>query len=128
MTLGKSRARLSVEQLRNRLQENRTPVTEPEARQPRREPASRHEQGFAHKLDESRKPRARRGRVGEGEQQGFAHTLNKPPAEPQDRSESQKGFAHILDDPEKLRELREKAEKRDRKLGRHKRWSRGLNM
>ena len=41
---------------------------------------------------------------------------------------AEEGFAHILDDPEKLRELRENAEKRDRKLGRHQRRSRGLSV
>ena len=40
----------------------------------------------------------------------------------------EEGFAHILDDPAKLRELREKAEQQDRKLGRHHRRSRGLSM
>ena len=40
----------------------------------------------------------------------------------------EEGIAHILDDPEKLRELREKYEKHERKLGRHLRSSRGLSM
>ena len=79
---GKPRARLTVDQLRNRLDENRTVARKPHVPQTRREPKSKQEQGFA----------------------------------------------HILDDPEKLRELRKKAEKRDRKLGRHMRRSRGLSM
>ena len=107
MTLGRSRARLSVQQLRNRLRENRVEAPKPEARKPRREPTPRQEQGFAHVLYERDKSRNRAGRTDEGEQQGFAH---------------------LLDDPEKLRELLKKAEKRERKLGRHKRWSRGRSM
>ena len=43
-------------------------------------------------------------------------------------SQEEQGFAHILDDPEKLRDLREKAENQDRKFGRHQRRSRGLSM
>ena len=128
MTIGKARAELAVEQLRDRLRENRAVAAKREARQTRREPTLKQEQGFAHRLDEPRKPRTQRGQKGEEEQQGFAHTLDRPPAKPLDPSESRKGFAHILDDPEKLRELREKAEQRDRKLGRHMRRSRGLSM
>ena len=82
MTIGKARARLTVEQLTNRLRENRTRVRKPEPQQPRPEPTPRQEQGFA----------------------------------------------HILDDPEKLRKLREKAGKRDRKRVKHLRRSRGLSM
>ena len=75
MTIGKARARLTVEQLRSRLRENRTCTPKPKVRQPRREPTPKQE----------------------------------------------RGFAHILDDPEELRELREKANRRDRR-------SRGLSM
>ena len=107
MTIGKARAKLTVEQLRSRLRENRARVPKLDVQQPRREPAPKQEQGFAHVLDESRKPGQRPGRTDERETQGFAH---------------------ILDDPEKLRELREKAEQRDRKRGRHMRRSRGLSM
>ena len=82
ITIGKSRARLTVEQLRSRLRENRTRAAKPEVRQPRPEPRPKHEQGFA----------------------------------------------HILDDREKLKELRKKAEQRDRKRGRHLRRRRGLSM
>ena len=82
MTIGKARARLTVEQLRSRLRENRTRAAKPEVRQPRAEPTPKREQGFA----------------------------------------------HILDDPEKLRELREKAEQQNRKRGRHLRRTRGLSM
>ena len=107
MTIGRSRAQLTVEQLRNRLRENRTLAAESEVQQPLREPTPKQEQGFAHVLDERHKPGKRPARTDQGEQQGIAH---------------------ILDDPEKLRELREKAEKRDRKLGRHMRRSRGLSI
>ena len=174
MTLGKSRARLTVRQLRNRLQENRVEAPKPEAHQPQREPAPSQDQGlahilyerdkprnrrepadegqqqgFAHRLYEADKPRKRAGQTGEDQQQGFArtlfesdkprkragqtdedqqqgfaHTLDRPLAEPLDLGERQKGFAYLLDDPEKLRELLKKAEKRDRKLGRHMRRSR----
>ncbi len=128
MTIGRERAQLTVEQLHNWLDENRALAAEPEVSQPRREPTPRQKEGFAHTLNEPRKPRTQRGLEGKEEQQGFAHTLDKPPARPLDPSERQKGFAHILDDPEKLRELREKAEQRDRKLGRHMRRRRGLSM
>ena len=104
---GKPRARLTVDQLRNRLDKNRTRVRKPKAQQPRPEPTPRQERGFAHRLDDDRQP------------------LNQP--RPAVEGERQ-GFAHILDDPEKLRELRKKAEKRDLKLGRHMRRSRGLSM
>ena len=128
MTFGRERAQLTVEQMRNRLNENRAVTTKPEVSPHRRQPKPRQEQGFAHILEERRKSETRPGRTGEEEQRGFAHTLDRPPATPLDPSERQKGFAHILDDPEKLRELREKAEKRDRKLGMHRRRSRGISM
>ena len=105
MTIGKPRARLAVEQLRDRLRENRTRVRKPRAQQPRPEPTPRHEEGFAHRLDKPRRPEKQAG-----------------------RGDEEQGFAHILDDPEKLRELREKAERQDRKRGRHLRKSRGLSM
>ena len=126
MIIGRSRAELTVEQLRNRLDESR--AARPEVSQRRREPTPKQEQGFAHILEERRKSEQRPGRKSEEEQQGFAHTLDKPPAKPLDPSESRKGFAHILDDPQKLKELREKAEQRDRKHGRHMRRSRGISM
>ena len=49
-------------------------------------------------------------------------------ARPEPKPKQEQGFAHILDNREKLRELREKAEKRDRKRGRHLRRRRGLTM
>ena len=128
VTIGKARAELTVEQLRTRLEENRAVTAKPEASQRRREPTPRQEQSFAHILEERRKAEARSSRTDDGEQQGFAHTLDRPPAKPLDPSESRKGFAHILDDPEKLRELREKAKKEKRKRGKHMRRSRGLSM
>ena len=87
MTIGKARARLSVEQLRNRLRADpfESPTPEPEAQEP------------------------------------------KPQRQPAPKREEE-GFAHILDDPEKLRELREKAERQDRKRGKHQRRSWGLSM
>ena len=57
MTIGKARARLTVEQLRNRLRENRSRTAKPEVRQPRPEPAPKQEQGFAHILDDPEKLR-----------------------------------------------------------------------
>ncbi len=104
---GKPRARLTVDQLRNRLDDNRTVARKPNVPQNRQEPTSKQEQGFAHRLVDDRKPRNQPRPAVEGERQGFAH---------------------ILDDPEKLRELRKKAEERDRKLGRHMRRSRGLSI
>ena len=87
MTIGKARARLSVEQLRNRLRADpfESPTPEPEAQEP------------------------------------------KPQRQPAPKREEE-GFVHILDDPEKLRELREKAERQDRKRGKHQRRSWGLSM
>ena len=111
MTIGKTRAELTVEQLRSRLRKYRTRVGKPKAQKPRTvptpKPKQEQKQGFAHILEERRKSEERAGRTDEGEQQGFAH---------------------ILDDPEKLRELRERAKKRDRKRGRQLRRSRGLSM
>ena len=127
MTIGRSRAQLTVEQLRNRLRDNRTRVTKLKAQQSRQERPPEKEEGLAHRLDEPREP-GKQAAQRDGEQRGFAHTLDKSPAKLLDPSESRKGFAHILDDPEKLRELREKAEQRDRKLGRHLRRSRGISM
>ena len=128
MSIGKERARLTVEQLHNRLDENRALTAMPEAQKTGREPKLSQEEGFAHRLDQPRKPQSRSRQTDEEEQQGFAHKLDRPPAKPLDPSERQKGFAHVLDDPEKLRELREKAEQRDRKIGRQMRKSRGLSM
>ncbi len=105
--IGKARARLTVEQIRNRLDEKRALAAEPEARPPRREPKLRQEEGFAHRLDDDRQPQNQPRPAVEGEQQRFAH---------------------ILDNPEKLRKLREKTEQQDRKLGRHMRKSRGLSF
>ena len=125
MTLGRSRVRLTVGQLRSRLQENRVEAPKPAAHQPQREPTPRQEQGFAHILYERDKPRARRELADEGQQQGFAHALfesDKPRKRAgQTDEDQQQGFVHLLDDPEKLRKLLKKAEKRERKRGRHMR-------
>ena len=60
------------------------------------------------------------------------HTHARKPKAPQPQreptAEQEQGFAHILDDREKLRELREKAEQRDRALGRRQRRKRGLHI
>ena len=157
MTLGKARARLTVGQLRSRLDETGALAAKPEERQRRREPTPKQQEGFAHTLHEPRKPRRRPGQTGEGEQQGFARTLlesDKPrkPAGQMDKDkqrgfahmldepgmsrqrtgetgeEKQHGFAYILDNPEELRKLREKAEKEERKLDRLLRRNRGLSM
>ena len=132
MTLGKSRARLTVRQLRNRLQENRVEAPKPATHQPQREPTPRREQGFAHILYERDKPRTRHEPADEGQQQGFAHRLyeaDKPRKRTgQTDEDQQQGFVHLLDEPENLRKLLEKAEKRERKLGRHMRWRRGISI
>ena len=52
MTIGKARARLTVEQLRSRLRENHALVRKTKAQQPRPDPTPRQEQGFAHILDD----------------------------------------------------------------------------
>ena len=79
---GKPRVRLTVDQLRSRIEDGRVKAAKVEEPAPRREPALR----------------------------------------------EQEGMAWILDDPEKLRELREQYKKRERKLGRNMRRSRGLSM
>ena len=79
---GKPRARLTVDQLRSRIEDSRVKAAKVDEPAPRREP---------------------------GQAQ-------------------QEGIAYILDDPEKLRELREQLKKRDRKIGRQHRRSRGLSM
>lgn len=79
---GKPRARLTVDQLRDRMADPRAEAANPEQPEPRLKPDSKQEEGIA----------------------------------------------YILDDPEKLRELREKIKKRERKIGRQQRRSRGLSM
>ena len=102
---GKPRASLTVDQLRSRLRENRSRAPKAAAGQSRQERSPEREEGFAHRLDKPREP---------GKQAG--------------REDEKQGIAWILDDPEKLRELREQHEKRERKLGRHLRRSRGRSM
>ena len=67
IAVGKSRARLTVEQLTNRLRENRTRAATPEVRQSRAEPkpkpTPKQEQGFAHILDDPEKLRELREKV-----------------------------------------------------------------
>ena len=73
MTIGKVRARLTVEQLRSRLRENRTRAAKPEVRQPRREPAPKQEQGFAHILDDREKLRELREKAEKRERKRGKH-------------------------------------------------------
>ena len=79
MTIGKARAQLTVEQLRNRLRENRARVRKPEVRQPRPEPTPRQEQGFAHILEERRKSEVRSSRrtKGNGRASPTSSTIRK---------------------------------------------------
>ena len=78
------------------------------------------------------KPRARltidqlRSRIAEGRVK--AAEMEKPEPRREPAPEREEGIARILDDPEKLRELREKYKKRQRKLDRHMRRRRGLSM
>ena len=76
------RARLTVDQLRNRIELGRVETSEAEEPEPRRDPAP----------------------------------------------QQQEGIAYILDDPERLRELRDQLKRRDRKISRHHKRSRGLSM
>ena len=77
---GKPRARLTVDQLRSRIEDGRVKAAKSETPEPRRDPASK----------------------------------------------QQEGIAYILDDPERLRELREQLKKRERRIGRQHKKSRGL--
>ena len=78
------------------------------------------------------KPRARltvdqlRSRI----QEGSAKTTREQEPEPRRQAEPRQedGIAYILDDPEKLRELREQLQKRELKIGRQHRRSRGRSM
>ena len=79
---GMPRARLTVDQLRSRIEDGRVKAAKAEKPEPRRDP------------------------------------------EPT----QQEGFAHILEDPERLRELRDQLKKRERKIGRQRKRSRGLSM
>ena len=67
-----------------------------------------------------------RSRLREDRTRAHKPKAQQPLAESTPKQEQ--GFAHILDDREKLRQLRERAEQRDRKRGRHLRRSRGLSM
>ena len=67
-----------------------------------------------------------RSRLREDRTRAHKPKAQQPLAESTPKQEQ--GFAHILDDREKLRQLRERAEQRDRKRGRHLRRSRGLSI
>ena len=82
LAAGKPRARLTVDQLRSRIEDARVEATKAAEPQRRREPAPKQEEGIA----------------------------------------------YILEDPEKLRELREQLKKRERKISRQHRRSRGRSM
>ena len=79
---GKPRARLTVDQLRSRIEDGRVKAAKPETPDPRRNPAPKQHEGIA----------------------------------------------YILDDPEKLRELRELLKKREHKVGRQHRRTRGQGL
>ena len=79
---GKPRARLTVDQLRSRIEDGRVKAAKVDEPTPRRERAPKQHEGFA----------------------------------------------YILDDPERLRELREQLKRREQKLNRQQRRSRGLSM
>ena len=52
MTAGKPRARLTVDQLHNRIEEGRVEARTAEERRQRRKPEAKREEGIAHMLDE----------------------------------------------------------------------------
>ena len=54
---GKPRARLTVDQLRSRIKDGRVEAAKPETREPRREPAPKHQEGIAYILDDPEKLR-----------------------------------------------------------------------
>ena len=78
------------------------------------------------------KPRARltvdqlRSRIKDGRVKTAKSKKSEARRHPAPRPEE--GIAWILDDPEKLRELREQLKKRERKIGRQHKKSRGLSM
>ena len=78
------------------------------------------------------KPRARltvdqlRSRIKDGRVKTAKSKKSEARRHPAPRQ--QEGIAWILDDPEKLRELREQLKKRERKIGRQHKKSRGLSM
>lgn len=65
LSVGMGRARLTVEQLRNRLPEDRVEAPAPEEGKPRARTTPQQQQGFAHKLDDSEKLRELREKAGE---------------------------------------------------------------
>ena len=78
------------------------------------------------------KPRARlavdqlRSRIDDGR---LKSTKSEKPRPHRDLApKQQEGIAYILDDPERLRELREQFKRRQRKIGRHHRRSRGRSI
>ena len=79
---GKPRVRLTVDQLRSRIEDGRLEAAKSEKPEPRRDPAPK----------------------------------------------QQEGIAYILEDPERLRELRAQLKRRERKIGRQHKKSRGLSM
>ena len=57
-----------------------------------------------------------------------AVTREEPEAHRNPALEQQDGIAYILEDPDRLRQLREQLKKRERKIGRQHKKSRGLSM
>ena len=78
MMVGRERARLAVEQSRNRLDEDRTRAAKTDEPQTRRDPKSKQQQGFARRLHDDREPRNPLRPAAEGERQGFPHILDNP--------------------------------------------------
>ena len=65
-------------------------------------------------------------RIEDGRAKAAEAEIRQPRRDPARKQEG--GIACILDDPDRLRELREQMKKRDRKIGRQHRGSRGLTM
>ena len=63
MAAGKPRARLTVDQLRSRIEDGRVKAAEAEKRQPRRDSASKQEEGIAYILDDPEKLRELREQI-----------------------------------------------------------------
>ena len=78
------------------------------------------------------KPRARlavdqvRSRIEDGRVKSAKSNKPEPRRDPEPKQEE--GIAYILEDPEKLRELREQLKKRERKISKQHKRSRGLSI
>ena len=67
-----------------------------------------------------------RSRIEQGRVEGATSKNPEPRRDP--APEQQQGIAYILDDPERLRELRQQLKRRERKMGRQHKRSRGLSI